>query len=216
MLCVVISFGYLIRTLAISFPSFSHNFEILTRFWFVASVTVDLWGSVSITTRGLGSLKPFAQFMLGGAFYLFCLLSQSLSPSFGSCESLCSLELWFDLGIVLGWDTVFGPLQTSGLSSLWSWINLVSIWSRLRKLHSKRDYESVRGVLICSGTNSTNHLLSLCACCYTNLRRFYASFTVRHCRSPARHRRILTLPGIRTELLSENSWFNMNTHNINS
>jgi hypothetical protein len=48
---------------------------------------------VSITTRGLGSLKPFAQFMLGGAFYLFCLLSQSLSPSFGSCESLCSLEL---------------------------------------------------------------------------------------------------------------------------
>jgi hypothetical protein len=122
------------------------------------------------------------------SFFIYFLLS--LNPSIWILRE--SLVYWVEdrFGIALGWETVFWSLQTSGLSSLWSWTVFFSSWSRFRKPQQNpliRDFESVQEVLICFSSNFTKHLSYHCACCYEILRSFCATLVAWHCHSIAPH-----------------------------
>jgi hypothetical protein len=72
---------------------------------------------VVVTTYGPALLQFCVKFDLAEVFYSLSLFS---IPLFGFLENLWFLEWRIDLGTIMGWDAVFGSLQTSGLSSLWS------------------------------------------------------------------------------------------------
>jgi hypothetical protein len=94
-------------------------------------VYLRLWGTVAIPTCGVGCF--WIQFETDLSSYLSEFFLSSPPFSLWILMNLHVIILGIVLGIILGWRSVFGSLQSLSLSSLWSWTYFILFLVHLRK-----------------------------------------------------------------------------------